>query len=194
MPPHSKAWRRYPCTTEHTEHTRPDPGLQQGREPPDRASRLTPSPPFPKGQLTEGGLGLRAPASRGSGRTGHGGRGAARTGGRTARARKWPRAASAAGGSCFPAPGRAGVGQLLGGERSSVFPQSGAVTHGAHTFHSRQPRQAWPRVKAAPRAADEQVPTLAPARAASPPFPHAQRGRLGKEAACPRCGLPPRQP
>lgn len=66
-----------------------------------------------------------------------------RVGGEAARARKWPRAASRAGGSCFPAPGRAGAGQLLGGERSSVFPQSGAVTHGAHTFHSRRPRQAW---------------------------------------------------
>lgn len=66
-----------------------------------------------------------------------------RVGGEAARARKWPRAASRAGGSCFPAPGRAGAGQLLGGERSSVFPQSGAVTHGAHTFHSRRPGQAW---------------------------------------------------
>lgn len=43
----------------------------------------------------------------------------------------------AAGGSCFPL-GRAGAGQLLGGEQSSAFPQSGAVTLGAHTFHSRR--------------------------------------------------------
>lgn len=50
----------------------------------------------------------------------------------------------------FPGSARAGAGQLLGGEQSSVFPQSGAVTHGANTFHSRGPRQAWPRVKAAP--------------------------------------------
>lgn len=69
--------------------------------------------------------------------------GTGRVGGEAARARKWPRAASRAGGSCFPAPEWAGAGQLLGGERSSVFPQSGAVIHGAHTFHSRRPRQAW---------------------------------------------------
>lgn len=70
----------------------------------------------------------------------------------------------AAGGSCFPAPPGRGVGQLLGGELSSLFPQSGAVTHGAHTFHSPRPRQLWLRVKAAPGAeAAEQVLTLAPA-------------------------------
>lgn len=85
----------------------------------------------------------------------------------------------------FPSLARARAGQLLGGERSSLFPQSGAVTHGAHTFHSRRPRQAWPRVKAGPgAAAAEQVPTWAPATPLSR-LPHAVgRAEGGGRAAC----------
>lgn len=81
--------------------------------------------------------------------------------------------AHAAGGSRFPAQPAAGAGQLLGGERSSVFPQSGAVTHGAHTFHSRRPRQAWPRVKAAPGPPPSRFRLWHPPRALSPPTPPA---------------------
>lgn len=103
-----------------------------------------------------------------------------------ARARKCPWG-QGGGRLLFPGSARAGAGQLLGGERSSLFPQSGAVTHGAHTFHSRRPRQAWLRVKAAPgAAAAEQVPTLAPAAPPSRP-PHAA-GRARRQdtgrAAC----------
>ena len=65
----------------------------------------------------------------------------------------------------------AGAGQLLGGERSSVFPQSGAVTHGAHTFHSRRPRQAWPRVKAAREPPPSRFRLWHPPRALLPPTP-----------------------
>ena len=67
----------------------------------------------------------------------------------------------------------AGAGQLLGGERSSVFPQSGAVTHGAHTFHSRRLRQAWPRVKAAPELQPNRFRLWHPPRALPPPEPPA---------------------
>lgn len=69
--------------------------------------------------------------------------------------------------------GPAGAGQLLGGERSSVFPQSGAVTHGAHTFHSRRLRQAWPRVKAAPELQPNRFRLWHPPRALPPPEPPA---------------------
>lgn len=61
---------------------------------------------------------------------------------------------------------RAGAGQLLGGERSSVFPQSGAVTHGARAFHSR--RRARPGRESRQRRAAARRFRLPPAAAPSP--------------------------
>lgn len=115
----------------------------------------------------------RAPAGAGPPESrGWGGVGWERVGAAHARKCPW---GQGGGRLLFPGAAGAGAGQLLGGERSSLFPQSGAVTHGAHTFHSRRPRQAWLRVKAAPgAAAAEQVPTLAPA---APPSRLPSRGR-----------------
>lgn len=93
---------------------------------------------------------------------------------RRALARKWPAA-----GAPVSASRPGGRRAAAGGEQNSAFPQSGAVTHGARTFHSRRPRQAWPRVKAAPGAAVEQVPTLAP-RALSALSTGRQAGRRGQ--------------